>query len=287
MTLEEYIRDPAPEPSLSASVAHVLLTRSAAHAWLAHPRLNPAWAPEATEQTEIGTLAHALLLEQDDDSRVVVVEADDWRTKAAKLARDEARAEGKLPVLAHKLAAVRAMVAVAHEAIAASELAETFATGRAEQTFLWLDGAAWCRCRPDLISADRRVLVDYKTTGGSAEPDSWARGMMLQMGYDVQAAFGLRAARVLHGVEADFVFVVQETEPPYAVSFVGLAPAFQEFAEQKRRHALTLWRHCREREAWPGYPSRTCWAEPPGWALTQWDERRLMLTSGDGTVEEL
>ena len=284
MTLYEYIRDPAPEPSLSASVA--LLTRSARHAWLAHPRLNPAWTPTATEQTEIGTLAHALLLEQD-ESRVVVVEADDWRTKAAKLARDEARAEGNLPVLAHKLSAVRAMVSAAHEAIAASELAEMFfRTGRVEQTLLWQDGGAWCRCRPDLISTDRRVFVDYKTTGGNAEPDSWARGMMLQMGYDVQAAFGLRAARVLHGVEADFVFVVQETEPPYAVSFVGLAPAFQEFAEQKRRHALTLWRHCRERDEWPGYPSRTCWVEPPGYALTQWDERRP-VTAPEGEGEEL
>ena len=35
LSLEEYIRDPAPTPSLSASIAHLLLTRSAAHAQLA------------------------------------------------------------------------------------------------------------------------------------------------------------------------------------------------------------------------------------------------------------
>src|SRR3990167_3196210 len=107
MTLHEYIRDPAPEPSLSASVAHLLLTRSARHAWLAHPRLNPAWAPEATEQTDLGTLEHALLLEQD-DSRLVVVEADDWRAKAARLARDEARADATARPRVRRAGGVRA-----------------------------------------------------------------------------------------------------------------------------------------------------------------------------------
>src|SRR3972149_4631152 len=202
MTLHEYIRDPAPEPSLSASVAHLLLTRSARHAWLAHPRLNPAWAPEATEQTDLGTLAHA--------------------------------------------------------------------------------GPVWCRCRPDVVSQDGRVVVDYKTTSGSAEPDAWARTQLLALGYDVQAAFGLRAVTG----EADFVFVVQEAEPPHAVSFVGLSPAFKAFAEAKRAHAVTLWRHCRERDEWPGSPSRTCWVEPPAYALTQWDERRL-VTAPEGEVEAL
>src|SRR3989304_4859845 len=194
---------------------------------------NPAWAPEATEQTDLGTLAHALLLEQD-DSRLVVVEADDWRTKAARLARDEARAARK---------------------------------------------------RPDGVSQDGRVVVDYKTTSGSAEPDAWARTQLLALGYDVQAAFGLRAVTG----DADLVCVGQETEPPYAVSFVGLSPAFKAFAEAKRAHAVTLWRHCRERDEWPGYPSRTCWGEPPGYALTQWDERRLGAGpgGGGGEVEEL
>ena len=42
----EYHADPAPEPSLSRSLAHTLLTRSPRHAWQAHPRLNPAWLPD-------------------------------------------------------------------------------------------------------------------------------------------------------------------------------------------------------------------------------------------------
>src|SRR3990167_1259095 len=87
LPIADYIKDPAPQPSLSASLAHVLLTRSPKHAWLAHPRLNPAWEPDESEaRQDIGTIVHALLLEGD-ASRVVVIEAEDYRTKAAKEAR--------------------------------------------------------------------------------------------------------------------------------------------------------------------------------------------------------
>ncbi len=36
-------RDPAPAPSLSSTLARLLLRRSPAHAWHASPRLNPDW----------------------------------------------------------------------------------------------------------------------------------------------------------------------------------------------------------------------------------------------------
>lgn len=274
MTLAEYIRDPAPAPSLSPSVAHLLVTRSARHAWHAHPKLNAAWEPEATTESDVGSIAHALFLEHD-ASRVVIVEADDWRTKAAKEARDTARAEGKLPILAAKYEAVEAMVAEVKRAVADSELADVFRDGQAEQTMLWQEDRVWCRTRPDWQSADRRVLVDYKTTGGNAEPDAWARAQLLGMGYDMQAAFGVRAVSVLAQVhEPAFVFVVQETEPPYAVSFVSLTPEWIVWAEHKRRAAVAQWAHCLTTDWWPGYPSKIAYAEPPAWAMAGWDAQQ-------------
>jgi len=288
LSLEEYIRDPAPTPSLSASIAHLLLTRSAKHAQLAHPRLNPAWQPDATEQTDVGSIAHALLLDRD-ESRVVVIDASDWRTRAAKDQRDAARAEGKLPILTDRYGEVVHMVLAARQAIAdAPEIAAAFADGRPEQTLLWQEQGTWCRCRPDWMTHDTRLLIDYKTTAASAEPDRWARGMLLDMGYDLQAALGLRAVRALFRPrDASFVFMVQETDPPYAVSFVGLSPEWEAFAAQKLRHALALWRHCVETDRWPSYPSRVCWAEPPAWAVTQFVARVPVLGSTADTVEAL
>jgi len=283
-TLAEYVADPAPAPSLSASIAHLLLSRSPRHAWLAHPRLNPQWAPEEAENMDIGTIAHAMLLEGD-KSRVVVIDAPDWRTNLAKAGRDAAREIGKLPILRHKMEGVEAMVEAARKAIKnAPEIAKAFADGKPEQTLVWQDGEVYCRCRPDWLTDDGRLAIDYKTTQASAEPDAWGRGPMLSVGYDVQAGFGLRGIKALRKPrDCSFVFMVQEVEPPYAVSFVGLSPIFEDFVDRKVGAALEVWKFCLQTDTWPSYPSRIAWADPPPWALTRWEEKHAV----GGGVEDL
>ena len=78
-----YHQDPCPTPSLSSSVAKVLLRQSPAHAAMQHPKLNNNYVNAESSRFDLGTIAHALLLE-DDSSRLITIEADDWRTKAAK-----------------------------------------------------------------------------------------------------------------------------------------------------------------------------------------------------------
>ena len=94
------------------------------------------------------------------------------------------------------------------------------------------------------------------------------------MGYDIQAALALRGVRAIHKPrDCAFVFVVVETDPPYACSFVGLTPEYEAFADRKVTLALERWRHCLESGQWPGYPNRIAWAVPPAWAETQFGER--------------
>ena len=230
------------------------------------------------------------LLEVDnkrDPSRVVIVAADSWRTKAAQAARDDARAAGRLPILAHKMEQVDAMVEAARVAIAASELADVFTAGKPEQTLLWEDEGIWCRARPDWLSDDHRVLVDYKTTAASAEPATWGRGSLLSMGYDLQAAMALRGiSLVAQPRDATFVFLVQETEPPHAVSLIALSPAFQDFADRRLAVARAQWRDCLAKNEWPSYPLRIAWAEPPEYAVYAWGER-MAVESRSGTVDDL
>ena len=190
MPLKEYVGDPAPTPSLSASIAHQLVSRSARHAWHAHPRLNPQWAPDATDATDYGTIAHAILLEHD-RAGVVVVDAADWRKKDAQAIRATARLEGKQAILRHQLGVIEEMVAVAREAIEESELGQGLVV-EIEQTALWREGKTWFRIRPDMLSGSRQIIADYKTTAGSAQPDAWARGPLIQFGLDLQAALALR-----------------------------------------------------------------------------------------------
>jgi hypothetical protein len=282
--LESYVRDAfALPPSLSASAAHTLLTRSAHHCWFGHPRLNPLWQPDASEAADIGTIAHALLLERD-GSRIVVVDADDWRTKDARAKRDAARAAGKVPVLAHRMAAIESMAGVATEALQRSpSLSGVVWDGTvAEHTLVWRDGETWCRSRPDLMTADHSVVVDYKTVSRTAEPDAWGRGPLYGSGHDLQAAFALAGLRALGVEQATFVFLVQEIEPPYACSLVSLAPAFLAWAEEKRKHAVKVWAECLASSHWPSYPSRICYAEPPAWAVGTWNERLTMSGANEG-----
>jgi len=106
-------------PTLNASSAHTLLSQSPFHAFTAHPRLNPAAQQDESNVADIGTVAHEVLL-TGSTSRIVVVQAEDWRTKAAQEARKAARENGGVAILVAKMADVKAMVDAAQEYVARS-----------------------------------------------------------------------------------------------------------------------------------------------------------------------
>lgn len=274
LPMRDYVRDPVIKPSLSASIAHILTTQSPLHAWITHPRLNPNYHPREESRFDIGSVAHQLLL-QGDRSNIVTVEADDWRTKAAKETRDSARAQGKVAVLANQMEDIQAMVKEGQKAIVQSEVAGAFNDGQPEQTLVIEEGGNWLRCRPDWLANDHKMIVDYKTTAGTAMPSGWVRNGLLANGYDLQAAINLLCVQRLYGIEdCQFVFMVQECEPPYAVSFLSLEPRFLAFAQQKLAAAITLWQTCLSSGKWPGYSKKICYAELPVYAEMQFAERQ-------------
>jgi hypothetical protein len=225
---------------------------------------------------DIGTIVHGLVLEGD-ESRLVIVEADDWRTKVAKETRDAARLAGLVPVLAGDMGMIHEIVKSAQSAIAHSELAEAFTptAGKPEQTLCWQEGDIWLRSRPDWLTNDHRLIIDLKTTAGSAEPMAWMK-TMLGNGNDLQAVLGLRGIKTLDPKSrCAFVFWVVEQNPPYASSFVGLSPQFLEMSEHKLERALRLWSDCTMTNCWSGYPSQVCWVEPPSWEWTREQEKGL------------
>lgn len=271
MSLDAYINDPAPEPSLNASIAHTLLTATPAHARMAHPRLTPQPERDDSSRLDLGTIAHGLLLEGD-SSRVQVIEADDWKTKAAREQRDEARILGLLPILEKDFNIVIDMVDSAKGYIAASEIADDFETAIPEQTLLWNEADIWCRCRPDKATPDWRIVFDYKTAAGTAHPAVWAKSSMVRYGYDLQAAMNLRGVQSLGLAQrTTFIFLVQEIDPPYVLSIVSLDPAWLKLAEDKLRIAMSIWKGCMRKNEWPGYPSRVAYVEPPAYAQMDWD----------------
>lgn len=268
-----YHADPCPEPSLSNSIAKLICLSSPLHAKHRHPRLNPQCEPDDAEHLDIGTAAHAVLLEG--EAAVTIVDAGDWRTNAAKEARDVARAAGRIPLLRRKWADVQAMVTSAREQLdRVRDGRDMFRDGKPEQTLIWQEeNGIWCRARLDWLRPD--AIDDFKTTGASANPDNWTRRTMFEMGFDMQCAFYLRGLKAVTGFDATFRFAVQETDPPYALSVITLGPDALCLAEKKILYAIEKWRDGLDGGDWPGYARRTCYATLPPWHEAWWLEKEL------------
>ena len=249
-------------PALSASLAKLIVQRSPLHAWTASRALNPDFEEEHKDEFDLGHVVHSLVLEGD-ESKLVIVEKDDWRTKEAREAKLAARETGKTPILARKMPQVRAVVQAVKDCIAGSELAGIFEGAHIEQPIMWQEGAIACRCKPDLLSADRAIVLDLKTTT-NAEPNAFIR-QITALGYDIQNDFYLRGTKAKH-----FIFLPVETEPPYATSLVALGPQMLEIASKKVDFALSIWDACMRSGKWSGYSNQIHYAEPNAWEAAQW-----------------
>lgn len=258
-------------PSLSASIAKLLINQSPAHAFAQHPRLNPHFVRVEESKFDVGTVAHSVLLEGID--AVEIIEADDWRTKSAKEARELARANGKIPLLGKHYFDVLAMVDAAKKQLAEHQaFPALFTDGKPEQTIAWVEDGVQCKARLDWLHDDHCTVDDLKTTARSARHSDVER-LIYNMGYDLQAAFYVRGCKAVTGVVPEFRFAFIETAAPYALSVSTPSPAMYELANDRLDKGIRTWKHCLETGVWPGYDRRVATVDPPVWAEAQWMER--------------
>ncbi len=281
ITARDYHADEVSErPSLSSSIANILCTASPAHAWAAHPRLNPDWQREDDRKFDLGTTAHAMLLHPHDVVHQVV-DAKDWKTKAAQEQAAEIRLAGMIPLLPVQADRAQQMVDAVQRQLPQHQAdPPLFADGAAERTLVWEEDGVVCRARLDWIRDDLRAIDDLKTTGRSARADQYERNLF-SVGGDVQAAFYLRGLEKVTGRAVrtvEFRWVVVETSPPYALSVISPKPTLLELGNSKVEHALRLWRECMEKDEWPAYEPRVWWADAPAWELERW-----FATEGEDT----
>lgn len=261
---EVYHADPVAGGSLSSSGARKLLPPSCP-AKFAHERNNP---PTSTDSFDLGKAAHRLILGAGAD--ITVVEAPDWRTKAARQARDDAYAAGRVPLLAadHDRARAMADTVRAHR-IAGALLRD----GTPERSLFWVDPdtGVWCRARHDwqTTRSGRLLIVDVKTCD-RADPTSVERSIV-GYGYHQQAAHYIDAAVALdiHDDPA-FLFVFVEKTPPHLVSVVQLDTEAIDVGRRLNRRARQVYRDCTATGVWPGYHPDT---DIPLVGLPRWADR--------------
>jgi hypothetical protein len=272
ITPEEYHQDPCTVPSLSASIADKLVNATPMHARWAHPRLNPSFERAEKPEWDQGNLAHTLLLEGHAE-RVQVLDFNDWRTKDAKAARDEAYEADLIPVLAKTYERVEVAVAAIRAQLMARDIEIPLLTGgKPEQMLVWEERGVTCRALVDWLHDSFLAIDDLKTTSGSANPVIWSKRQLKTVGADIQVPFYCRGVKALTGKEPEFRYIIAELEPPFAISAVALAPTWMELGEAKVERAIERWRECTEHDDWPGYPAATYYAEAPAWAELEFME---------------
>lgn len=263
MPAAQYHSDPVPSGSLSQSGAKLLLPPSCP-ALYRYDQDHPA-APK--REFDLGHAAHREVLGA--GAELVIIDAPNYKTKAAQQQRDEAYDDCLTPVLPHEYEQVQAMAKAVREHPKAGRL---FApgTGQPEQALFWQDDrtGVWRRAMLDWLPANvgqpRMVISDYKTAA-SAAPDRLQRAIY-EHGYHIQGAWYEDAVRAL-GIHPEpvFVLVLQEKKAPYLITVVQLPAQATQAGRELGRRAVDIYRHCVETDTWPAYSDGIEVVDMPIW----------------------
>lgn len=265
---EAYFADPVPEGSLSTSGAKLLLECPAKFEWA---RTHPEPHKRAYD---LGHVAHRLTLGKGADFKAL--DFKDYKTKAAQLAKAEAYAAGKTPILRHELDAATEMAAAVLRDPLAGALFNP-KRGKPEQSLFWRDPETGVmrRARLDWLpdGSGRRFIVPDLKTANSADPRGLGK-VCHNFDYAMQADAYLEAVRAL-GLAKDpsFVFVFVEKAGPFLVQLGQLDAEAMRVGRERNRRALEKYVECRTSGVWPGY-TPTPQVVPislPSWAIYQHD----------------
>lgn len=271
-------------PSLNASIAKILHFGTPREAWLAHPRLNPNYKPEDARKFDLGKAAHNLLLEGGDKLLVINPEEhrnkpskgeqdgkipDGWTNDAMREARDAAYSSGMTPLLPSEMQKVKQMVMMAKDSM--RRMGFSIVDFDTEKNIAFKIGETHCRARVDMLHKDGDLRIDYKTTSAKT-PDSWIRGYLTTMGYDIQDDLHNRAVEASDGVVPRSLFLVQQDFGEFDCFWVEMSAAMKEVARVKVEDALAKWRACLSADHWPGWPAEIVIAEATQWQIAEAEE---------------
>lgn len=259
MSLAEYLAHPA----LSSSGARKLLPPSCP-ALFRYEQTNPI---QATADMEFGSITHELLFGE--GRGYVELDYPDYRTKAAQAERDDTRANGQIPILAHEMAVAKAMVSVLRAHPIAGKLLNG---GQNELSLIWDDPEFGVKrkARLDKLKVGRRAIVVDLKTANSAAPDKIAKSAW-DYGYAQQAEYHLDGVRALDlGPDPAFLVVTQMKEPPYLVTVGQFSETARAIGRELNRRALQIYAQCAQTGVWPGFADDIATLSLPGWVEAQW-----------------
>jgi hypothetical protein len=238
-------------PRLSPSVAkHLLRAPSIAYQ---HHRLLGGVESEKTDAMRAGSILERFITGYGVDD-IVIVDAADWRTKAAREMRDEVEAAGGIAVLAANYDAYKN----------AGDILNAKITGKIDGwqdyenqiRFEWQSSGVNCSGVLDQLRIEPKAytIIDLKKTA-SAHPKDIQRDIV-KYGYDVQYGAYVDAVETAYphlAGRGKFLFVFYEAQPPYCVTVAQFDGSMRMLGNSKWTKAKRIWRTCMESGIWPDY----------------------------------
>jgi len=265
---DKYRADPCETPSLSQSIAKILVSQSERHARDAHPRLGGK-PFRTTHAMDVGTICHALMLGKP-LPEVELIPFDDYKTKLARERRDEAIARGVIPLKNKEYGEQGSLVSSAQ--IIREKLRHIgiwFEPEHCEVAMFWSKNGCQCKARIDNIEGPK--ALDLKFTE-CAHPDFIDR-QVKSMGYDIQHAAYTEAIRELVSVDSDgqddFTLLFCETSEPYCITPARLSHEAAMIGKMKWQYAQRRWAECLATNVWREYvePGATHVVEASTWDM--------------------
>jgi PDDEXK-like uncharacterized protein DUF3799 len=271
MPAAEYHADPCDEPSLSSSIANILLSATPRHARFAHPRLNPQAKSVSTRVMDLGSVTHELLLGS--GSGFEVSPFDDYRTKAGREWREDVIERGKIPIKAAELDAAVGMADSVRRILAEIPgLERALLDGTAEAVAIWRDTLGpMCRTMIDWLDLENGIIYDLKTTGtGIGDRSLTAKIAGENTAFDMRASFRQRALDHFFPERAgNFIFrwIFVESSEPFEARVFEADETTRTIGERRAEFAIAKWHECLTTNSWPGYPRKIETPNYPDWAI--------------------
>ncbi|MDQ3234708.1 MAG: PD-(D/E)XK nuclease-like domain-containing protein [Pseudobdellovibrionaceae bacterium] len=276
----EYTRSELPieayhEDRLAASKTGLCLFDEAPVAYK-HAYLDGSRSSDTTS-LRLGRAVHAVLDGSFEESFAV---GPDVKSRAEKRWKDfEAQEVGRICL---KLSEKKKVLDMASALRAYPGFAEYVRNGDFEKTYVWRDPETGllCKCRPDFITDDRMIVVDFKTARHAARNPF--RMAAWNHKYFVSAAFTLEGVHASTGIMPHryLFFVVQSSSPHLVAGYEATAEELALGREFLRR-SLPRFKECREAGVWPGLPEEIIPLGLPGWVRSGEDHETTANTYSD------
>lgn len=224
--------------------------------WIAPPRTPAHYrakkdgliASLTTPAMKMGALVHRAVLEPDTMNAFITrPEGLDFRSKEGKAWRDE---NATKTILTHDEATTISSIV---DAVWSHPVAKRiFKDAQTEQCLFAEDSNGMVRkARLDAL-VEGSTIPDLKTSA-CADAQEFEKSIG-KFRYHVQAAYYLDICNLLGIEKRDFVFVVVEKEPPYAVAVYTLDEDAVRLGRMEYQRDIGMVRDCLEKDEWPSFP---------------------------------